>query len=375
MRVAHVGFHRDPMDREPLDLLAAWPTLGDVAAAAAATGLEVVVIQAASRDAIIERGDVRYVFVAERSARALPAAWWVPRRLLEAVCDACPDVAHVNGLSFPFATRALAERLQAVPVLVQDHGSRAPRGLRRLVHCWGFAPIAGVAFTARAQADPFFRTGVFRDGLPVLEVLESSTRMTPIDGREARERSGISGDPCCVWLGHLDANKDPLTVLTALSRAAASLPDPQLWCCFKSAPLLNAVGRRLADDPNLRGRVHLLGARPHADIPLLLSAADFLLQGSHVEGSGYAVIEALACGTTPLVTDIPSLRRITGDGSVGALSRPGDHEAMARAIVEWSRRDRGALRAAARAHFERALSFDVVGRELRAAYERVVQRP
>jgi glycosyltransferase involved in cell wall biosynthesis len=100
----------------------------------------------------------------------------------------------------------------------------------------------------------------------------------------------------------------------------------------------------------------------------MLRAADFLVLGSHSEGSGYAVIEALACGTTPLVTDIPSLRRITGDGAVGALSPPGDADAMARALVEWSRKPRAELRHAAREHFERALSVSAIGQQLRAAY-------
>jgi glycosyltransferase involved in cell wall biosynthesis len=100
-----------------------------------------------------------------------------------------------------------------------------------------------------------------------------------------------------------------------------------------------------------------------------LRAADFVIQASHAEGSGFAVIEAFACGATPLVTDIPSFRRITGDGVHGALVARKDSAALARAIVDWSRRDRHTLRKSAREHFDRSLSFAAVGRELRAAYD------
>src|SRR5690606_37515723 len=124
-------------------------------------------------------------------------------------------------------------------------------------------------------------------------------------------------------------------------------------------------------DPALRERVALLGRRPHPEVETLLRASDFLVQGSHRESTGYAVLEALACGTTPLVTDIPALRRITGGRAVGALSPPGDAAAMARAMVEWPARDRAALRAAARAHFDRRLSLDALGGELRDAYSAV----
>ena len=46
---------------------------------------------------------------------------------------------------------------------------------------------------------------------------------------------------------------------------------------------------------------------------------------------------------------------------------------MARAIVEWSKRDRRELRQLARRHFERELSFEVLGRQLRSAYETLVR--
>jgi glycosyltransferase involved in cell wall biosynthesis len=121
-------------------------------------------------------------------------------------------------------------------------------------------------------------------------------------------------------------------------------------------------------DERLSGRVHLLGAWAHARIEQLLRAADFLVSGSHIEGSGYAVIEALACGTSPLVTDIPSFRKLTRNGEVGGLVPVGDAAAMAERVVEWSARPRDPLRRAARQHFERELSFAVLGTRLRDAY-------
>ena len=48
--------------------------------------------------------------------------------------------------------------------------------------------------------------------------------------------------------------------------------------------------------------------------------------------------------------------------------------AFAAAIRDWSRRDGGTLRRRAREHFERDLSFDAIGGQLRAAYEAVLAR-
>ncbi len=372
--MVQISCYLDPQRREPEELLTAWPSLVDVAVAVAGAGVEVTVLQSGVSDATLSRGPVRIDFVAQRPAPLLRASLglWatpLPRKLAVRAATLSPTVIHLHSLAFPLHARFLQRAVDGVPLLIQDHADRPPPGWRVPLHRWGLAAVSGVAFTARAQAEPFVRAGVLRADVPVFEVLESSSRFTPGDRDEARARTGLHGDPCLLWLGNLDHNKDPLTVLDALSRATPALPNASLWCCYRSAPLRDAVERRVASDDALRGRVHLMGERSHADIEWLLRAADFLVQGSHNEGSGYAVIEALACGTTPLVTDIPSFRRITREGSAGALAPSGDALAMSRAMVEWGARDRARLRVDARTHFERYLSFEAVGWELRAAYE------
>ena len=280
----------------------------------------------------------------------------------------------MNGLVFPIETRYLALGASRVPILVQDHASRPPPRWRAPVYRFCFKSLAGVAFTARAQAEPFLERGILSPHIPVFEVLESSSRFSPGDREAARRVTGLRGDPCLLWVGRLDENKDPIAVLDALHLALPHLPDPHLWCCYTDAPLLDAVRARLARDSRLADRVHLLGRVPHERVQDLCRAADFFVLGSFREGSGYAVIEALACGTPPLVTDIPSFRRITGEGAVGALSPPGDAAAMARAWVAWSGRRGDALRRAARRHFERTLSFEVLGKQLRGVYETLADR-
>src|SRR5207237_3915705 len=120
-------------------------------------------------------------------------------------------------------------------------------------------------------------------------------------------------DPCVLWNGRLDANKDPLTILEAVRIASSDLPDLQLWCAYTDAPLLHPVNRRLEEDPRLAARVHLVGTVTRAQIELMSRAADVFVIGSHREATCYALIEALACGTPPVVSDIPTFRAIVGD--------------------------------------------------------------
>ncbi|HET7460043.1 MAG TPA: glycosyltransferase family 4 protein [Longimicrobium sp.] len=366
MHVLHVGCVRDPLDRTGAALLDAWPTLHDVALAVHRAGARVTVLQAAHEDGALERDGVRYRFVAEPR---LPGRRWVtgalPGRLARAAAALRPDVIHLNGLGFPLHARALCGA--GAPVLAQHHGGPPPRRLAAL-HRWGYARVAAVAFTAREQAGAWFAAGALRPGVPVFPVPESSTRFTPGDRGEARAATGVHGDPALLWVGRLNDNKDPLTLLDAVSLALPRLPGLQLWCCYHEAPLLDRVRARLAAQPALAAHVHLLGAVPHARVELLCRAADFFVLGSHHEAAGFAVLEAMACGATPVVSDIAPFRALTGGGAAGALARVGDAAGFADALVSLASRVPDELRRRTLDHFRRELSFDVLGARLVEAY-------
>src|SRR6185437_6369234 len=280
-----------------------------------------------------------------------------------------PDVLHVHGLNFHHEVAWLAASLPHVPIILQDHASRVPRWWRRRSWRRTMRCAAGVAFCSLAQSDPFARAGIIAAPTQRYAIPESTSRFSSGDSLAARRLTGIEGEPALLWVGHLDANKDPLTILAGVSAAAAELPNLRLYCCFGTAPLGATVEERINSDPMLRGRVTLLGRVPHERVEELMRAADLFVLGSHREGSGYSVIEALACGLPPVVTDIPSFRSLTGNGSVGALWSCDEPGTLAAALLQMAHRPREPERTRTRAHFERELSFAAVGRKLNAAYQ------
>ncbi|HEX6913485.1 MAG TPA: glycosyltransferase family 4 protein [Longimicrobium sp.] len=359
------------MRRSGTELLHAWPTLGDVASAAASAGVDVRVVQAAWRDETVDHGGVPVHLVAERGGpHRITAA--VPRRLVQAVRGLRPDVIHLQGLVFPLQARMLCR--SGVPVLAQDHGGTPPsRPHAARFRRWGLGRLAGVAFTARAQAEPYVRAGVLRRETPVFEVLESSSRFTPGGRDAARAATGMDGAPALLWVGRLTGDKDPVTVLEGFALGAERLPDARLWMAYGEAALEAEVRARIASDPRLRDRVHLLGRVPHAQVEQLCRAADVFVSASRREASGFALLEALACGLPVLAADIPAARRILRGGAVGGLFPPGDARALAELLVRRGERTGEAERKAVRDHFDHYLSFAAVGRELRAAYAGVAR--
>jgi glycosyltransferase involved in cell wall biosynthesis len=364
MRVLIANFAFDPKLADPDQLLDTYATLTGWSDALVAAGASrVAVLQAFHRRGLVRRGGVEYVFVKGTRWGRLPS---------ENV-----DVAHVNGLEFPRRTRWLRARLaRSSTLVIQDHASGPPpaRRISRIIRRRAFNGVDGFLFTARQQADSWQSASIIRPEQTVFEVLESSTTMRPVSRDAARQTSGIRGDPALLWVGRLNANKDPLTVLDGFELAVASLPEARLTMVFGSTELLLDVQKRIAALPQLAERVRLVGAVPHERLDAYYSAADIFVLGSHHEGSGYALLEAVACGVAPVVTSIPAFRAITAGGQVGTLWQPGHARSFADALIRTAARHGPDLRAAMTRHFERTLSWSAIGRRAMEIYGEVCER-
>ena len=364
-----ISFFVDRERRSPERLLQDWYALEDVAAAVASTGERVTVVQASNVEGSVTKRGVDFVFMAPDVPTGLLARSAAFRSRLR---DLAPDVVHVHGLDFPRDVLALRELVPNVPILLQDHAGRVPRFWRRATWRRAAAAVDGVSFCARAQIAPFVSAGMFPRQVRQFEIPELTTRFGPGDMAAARAATGLHGDPAVLCVGHLDRNKDPLAVLDGVARAVADLPGLTLWCCFGSAPLLPSIEARIAHDPALRGRVHLLGRVPHEQIEQLMRAADLFVLGSHREGGNCSLVEALATGLPPIVTDIPSSRALLGQGAVGAFWPPGDSSALADALRAAAAARGPDARAYVRAYFESHLSSVALGRRLSAAYRELI---
>jgi glycosyltransferase involved in cell wall biosynthesis len=370
LHAVQISFFNDPQGRSPSQLLDAWPSLVDVAEAACRPGTRVSVVQASSHSERLVQQGVNYYFMPLGDGQ--PA---VPRTgpFAELLRSLAPDVFHVHGLGFPRDVLSLASMAPDVPIILQDHADHPPRIWRRPLWRRGMSAAAGIAFCSLEQARPFADAGLIYPETQLYDIPESTSRFAPGDRQEARRKTGVRGDPAVLWVGHLNSNKDPLTVLEGISAAVRELPGLQLYCCFGAAPLLRGVQNRIASDPNLNHRVHLLGRVPHEDIEQLMRAADLFVLGSHHEAMGFSLMEALACGLPPVVTDIPSFRSLTGVEEVGTLWRCDDPHGLCHALLSMAARAGPETRAAVRAHFDLEFSFDSLGLKLAAMYEDVLE--
>jgi glycosyltransferase involved in cell wall biosynthesis len=332
----------------------------------------VCVVQRFHTASTIERDGVRYEFIKDKDSPWLSTKA-APPPFVDAIVKESPDVVHVNGLIFPQLVATIREKAGArTAIVVQHHGGEFPIRGSGLVGMWqrqrwkrGLAAASAVSFTAAAQAAPWREAGVLGDQR-VIEIVEAGMAMRAVTRERARAAIGASGSPLILWVGRLTTNKDPLTVLDGLERALPQLPDARVIMIFGDDTLRDAVDERVRGSALLAERVTLAGRVHHDEMPNYYGAADVFVSGSHSEGSGYALIEAMSAGVAPVVTNIPSFRAIAGDER--AQWTPGDAGEFARALIAACSGDLDAQKAAAKARFDQALSWKAIGIRTVAEY-------
>ena len=88
-------------------------------------------------------------------------------------------------------------------------------------------------------------------------------------------------------------------------------------------------------------RVQFAGQVPYDELPDYYRRADVYLSASHSDGSSISLLEAFACGSPAIVSDIPGNQEWVINGENGWLFPDGDPEALAAAILDaYARRQR-----------------------------------
>lgn len=116
-----------------------------------------------------------------------------------------------------------------------------------------------------------------------------------------------------VSVGALIARKGQGLAIEAL----AQLPDARLVLIGDGEDRQRLES--MAQYSAVAGRVHFTGSLPHAEIARHLQAADLAILPSASEGLANAWIEALACGTPLVITDVGGAREVLKEAVAGRI--------------------------------------------------------
>lgn len=186
--------------------------------------------------------------------------------------------------------------------------------------------------------------GVAADRIRVLRTAVDGSFRPASDAAVAaiRARHGLDR-PYVMHVGADDPRKDVVTAIAAHCAVVGGVPH-DLVLVGRAHPTFSPV-----TVPDV-ATVRRLGYVGDDDLPALLTGASALLFPSHYEGFGLPPLEAMACGTPAVVSDLPVLRESTWDlaryvpaGDVsawaGALREVLDEQPRAPELPAWSGRD------------------------------------
>jgi glycosyltransferase involved in cell wall biosynthesis len=151
-----------------------------------------------------------------------------------------------------------------------------------------------------------------------------------------RTRYGLSG-PYLLYVGTLHPRKNLVRLVQAfasfvqspVARFQCPIPNLQLVLAGQKGWLYEEILAQVRQS-GVADRVVLTGYVPDSDLPALLSGALAFVYPSLYEGFGLPVLEAMACGTPVVCSNISSLPEVAGDAAL--LVDPLDVEAWVTAF-------------------------------------------
>lgn len=237
-----------------------------------------------------------------------------------------PDAVHFHNISATVVGAPVAA-LAGVPVRISTRHGWAKR-----TGAWKSEAKFWVA--ARACQRVVAVCEAARRELAVGPLASPSRLTTIVNGAEAPVITRTPQPPpdrCVVIsVARLNWAKDHATLLRALEVARRQRPDLEVRLVGDGPerPTLE----QLVDSLGLRGAVTFLGER--ADVGDCLADAHVFALSSVTEGLPVALLEGLAVGLVPVVTDVGGMPDVVAQAGVGRVVPPRDVPALAQALVD-----------------------------------------
>lgn len=228
----------------------------------------------------------------------------------------------------------IAAAIAGVPVIASAlHSTGWPDGVGRLNRL--LTPITsafiGVAnshseYLRNEEGFPDSKVFAIRNGVDVQRFSADSAASAAV-----REELQIPADaPMGIIVAALRPEKNHAMFVDVARRVSQQVPGSH-WLIVGDGPERPTIEAACAA-AGISDRVHLLGTRH--DTQRLLAASNLFLLTSHNEASPVSILEALACETPVLSTDVGSVNESVKQGETGFLVPPGDAAAMAQHGIE-----------------------------------------
>jgi D-inositol-3-phosphate glycosyltransferase len=155
----------------------------------------------------------------------------------------------------------------------------------------------------------------------------------PVDRTAARKKLGVTGDIILLYVGRIDPLKgiDQLFIALTYLRSFKGLRLIIIGGDENSRTEMEKL-KKLSEELKIQDLITFQGMVRHDQLPDYYSAAEVCIVPSYYESFGLVALEALACGTPIVATDVGDLKNIILQEETGFLVADNAPEKLAEGI-------------------------------------------
>ena len=191
-----------------------------------------------------------------------------------------PDVVIVHGLIFPWQILMLHFQLgRSVKIIAQHHAERPLRDIRQYFQRWADRYIDAYLFSSIDLGMRWVEKNQIQNRNKIKVIMGTSSTFYPIEKRQAKIKTNVVGDNIFLWVGRLDANKDPLVVAKAFLQFSKLHHGVSLYMIYQTNELEEKL-KALVNGDEGGDRIHLVGNIAYDELLWWYNSADYIISSS-----------------------------------------------------------------------------------------------
>ena len=370
MKVTFVNYYYD--EDIPIDnYFDKYPTIHGWSKELNELGLKVSVYHRFNQNSSFIKDGVNYFLIKDDKSSYLK--WYQnPTFFQNKISEENQDIIHINSFIYLYQACLLKKKNPSSKIVIQHHAEKPGHRVKRFLLRNFSSSVDGFIFSASEIYNEWLKEKSIVSDKKFSEIMEGSSHFTPRNRDEMRRKTGLGGKPVLLWVGRLNENKDPITVLTGFSKLLTDFPEAKLYMIYSEDKFKQQVVSFINQNKLLKNNVNLIGYVNHNHISDYYNSADYFVLGSHYEGSGFSLVEAMSCGVVPIVTDIPSFRMITNYGQIGILWQSGEANSFYESAKKMLNNPLDVELKKTLEYFSDNLSYPVIGKKAKDFYESLI---
>jgi len=250
-----------------------------------------------------------------------------------------PDILHSHYANLPGWYGAFCNFHPFVLTLwggdiLADQGAFKFPFSRRLTK-WALERTDLITVHSRFLRDAALQIGEVGDKIKWVRWGVDLARFRPqVDAQSLRSTLNLGSGPVVLSMRIPHPLYNIETIIKSIPLVKRRMPDVKLIIKeYLAEPGYMGRLRGLAQGLGLTDVVTFVGEVPYDRIPFYLNLADVYVSIPSSDGMPISLMEAMACGAAPVLSDLPQYKEMIVEGENGLYVPPGDEEALSTALI------------------------------------------